>query len=71
MLSYLNISADKSNDIPPATSIQAKSIPVVEAHKAQVKTEVLLEDKVVPVTGFIKAMMKSMTEAMVKITVCT
>ncbi|XP_072940839.1 lipoamide acyltransferase component of branched-chain alpha-keto acid dehydrogenase complex, mitochondrial [Epargyreus clarus] len=64
VLSYLNISADKSNDIPPATSVQAKSIPIVEAHEAHVRTEVLLEDKVVPVTGFIKAMTKSMTEAM-------
>lgn len=63
MLEYLNISADRSNEIPDPTTVQAVSIPVTQA---KVVTEVLLEDRVVPVTGFTKAMVKTMTEAMVK-----
>lgn len=63
LLSYLNISADKSNDVPKSDfSVETISIPVTEA---SAKAEILLEDKKVPVTGFTKAMVKSMTEAMV------
>lgn len=62
-MGYLNISADVSNEIPDPTTIQAVSIPVTQA---RVTTEVLLEDRVVPITGFVKAMLKTMTEAMVK-----
>lgn len=62
LLSYLNISADKSNDVPKSDfSVETISIPVTEA---SAKAEILLEDKKVPVTGFTKAMVKSMTEAM-------
>lgn len=63
MLGYLNITADMSNEVPDPTTVQAVSIPVGQA---KVITEVLLEDRVVPVTGFVKAMVKTMTEAMVK-----
>lgn len=62
MLGYLNISADKSNEIPDSNTVQAISVPVTQA---KVVTEVLLEDKVVPITGFTKAMVKTMTEALV------
>ncbi|XP_026328438.1 lipoamide acyltransferase component of branched-chain alpha-keto acid dehydrogenase complex, mitochondrial [Hyposmocoma kahamanoa] len=61
ILGYLNISADVSNEIPDPTTIQAVSIPVTQA---RVTTEILLEDRVVPITGFVKAMVKTMTEAM-------
>ncbi|CAH2107418.1 unnamed protein product [Euphydryas editha] len=62
LLSHLNITADNSNDVPKSDlSVQAIPIPVNEA---SAKTEILLQDKIVPVTGFTKAMVKSMTEAM-------
>ncbi|CAH0627199.1 unnamed protein product [Chrysodeixis includens] len=61
MLAHLNIDSDASNIVPDPTSVKAVEIPVV---KAQAKVEVLLEDRVVPVSGFTKAMVKSMTEAM-------
>ncbi|RVE42027.1 hypothetical protein evm_013331 [Chilo suppressalis] len=63
VLSHLNISADKSNEVPDVTSssVQAVTYPLTPAH---VKTEMVLDDKTVPVTGFTKAMVKSMTEAM-------
>lgn len=64
VLSYLNITAEKSNELPDLTMVQAVNIPVTVAH-AQAKTEALLEDKVVPISGFTRAMVKSMTEAMV------
>lgn len=60
LLSYLNISSDKSNEVPEnLKEIQA-------THQVISNSEVILEDKVVPVTGFTKAMVKSMTEAMVR-----
>lgn len=62
MLAHLNMSADSSNDIPDMSSVKAVEIPV---QKAQAKVEVVFEDKVVPVTGFTRAMIKSMSEAMV------
>lgn len=62
MLAHLNINSDKSNEIPELSSISAMAIPLVPA---QAKMEVMLEDRVVPVSGFTKAMVKSMTEAMV------
>ncbi|KAJ2946937.1 hypothetical protein O0L34_g16281 [Tuta absoluta] len=61
VLGYLNISSDKSNEVSDPTVVQAQAIPLTAA---QVRTEVLLEDRVVPVTGFTRAMVKSMTEAM-------
>ncbi|KAG6448586.1 lipoamide acyltransferase component of branched-chain alpha-keto acid dehydrogenase complex, mitochondrial [Manduca sexta] len=61
MLAHLNISADKSNEIPDLTSIKAVEIPIT---KAQATVEVVLEDQIKPVTGFTRAMVKSMTEAM-------
>ncbi|XP_026729322.1 lipoamide acyltransferase component of branched-chain alpha-keto acid dehydrogenase complex, mitochondrial [Trichoplusia ni] len=61
MLAHLNIDSDASNIVPDATTVKAVEIPVT---KAQAKVEVLLEDRVVPVSGFTKAMVKSMTEAM-------
>ncbi|CAG5040000.1 unnamed protein product [Parnassius apollo] len=61
VLSHLNMTADKSNEIPDMTTIQAISMPV---SMAQARIEVVMEDKIVPVTGFTKAMVKSMTEAM-------
>ncbi|CAH0749751.1 unnamed protein product [Diatraea saccharalis] len=63
VLSHLNISSDKSNEVPEetSTSLRAVSIPLTAAHA---KTEIILDDRTVPVTGFTKAMVKSMTEAM-------
>ncbi|KAJ0179945.1 hypothetical protein K1T71_004536 [Dendrolimus kikuchii] len=61
MLAHLNINADTSNEIPGVSSVKAIEIPV---QQAQAKVEVIFEDKIVPVTGFTKAMIKSMTEAM-------
>ncbi|XP_049865929.1 lipoamide acyltransferase component of branched-chain alpha-keto acid dehydrogenase complex, mitochondrial [Pectinophora gossypiella] len=61
LLSHLNITSEKSNEIPDITTVQAVSIPVTQA---QAKIEVLFEDKVVPISGFTRAMVKSMTEAM-------
>ncbi|CAK1553650.1 unnamed protein product [Leptosia nina] len=58
LLSYLNISSDKSNEVPEFANIPAPTAQVAP------KPEVILEDKIVPVTGFTKAMVKSMTEAM-------
>lgn len=63
VLSHLNMTSDKSNDLPDKElSIEAISIPMTTA---TAKTEVALENKIVPITGFVKAMVKSMTEAMV------
>ncbi|XP_013141449.1 PREDICTED: lipoamide acyltransferase component of branched-chain alpha-keto acid dehydrogenase complex, mitochondrial isoform X2 [Papilio polytes] len=61
VLAHLNISADKSNEIPSALSVEAKPMPI---SIGSVKIEEILEDKIVPITGFTKAMVKSMTEAM-------
>lgn len=61
MLSHLNINAEESNELPGAISVGAVEIPITQA---KAKLEVILEDKVVPVSGFTKAMVKSMTEAM-------
>ncbi|XP_034824224.1 lipoamide acyltransferase component of branched-chain alpha-keto acid dehydrogenase complex, mitochondrial [Maniola hyperantus] len=58
VLSHLNMTADKSNDVPLA--VEAIPYPMAAA----VAREVILEDKIVPVTGFMKAMVKSMTESM-------
>lgn len=63
ILAHLNISSDKSNEISNTTSVEAMAIPLMQA---QARTEVLLEDKTVPIGGFTKAMVKSMTEAMVR-----
>nr|ARD71207.1 acetyltransferase [Spodoptera exigua] len=61
MLAHLNIDSDGSNKVSDPTSVDAVQIPMTSA---QAKVEVLLEDRVVPVSGFTKAMVKSMTEAM-------
>ncbi|KAJ8732103.1 hypothetical protein PYW08_014833 [Mythimna loreyi] len=61
MLAHLNIDSNASNEVPDASSVNAIPIPLVQA---QAKMEVLLGDRVVPVSGFTKAMVKSMTEAM-------
>ncbi|XP_059062119.1 lipoamide acyltransferase component of branched-chain alpha-keto acid dehydrogenase complex, mitochondrial [Achroia grisella] len=61
LLAHLNISSDKSNEVPEISEIMAVPISVTGA---QARTEVLIEDRTVPVTGFTKAMVKSMTEAM-------
>lgn len=61
MLSHLNINSDDSNEVVLPGSVRAVEIPVT---KAQARVELALEDKVVPVTGFQRAMVKSMTEAM-------
>ncbi|XP_045493614.1 lipoamide acyltransferase component of branched-chain alpha-keto acid dehydrogenase complex, mitochondrial [Colias croceus] len=58
LLSYLNISSDKSNDVPE--TFKSDSSFSTESNKSME----ILEDKVVPVSGFTKAMVKSMTEAM-------
>lgn len=65
MLAHLNIDSDGSNRVtdPDPTSVAAVQIPMTPA---QAKVEVLMEDRVVPVSGFTKAMVKSMTEAMVR-----
>ncbi|XP_045764630.1 lipoamide acyltransferase component of branched-chain alpha-keto acid dehydrogenase complex, mitochondrial [Maniola jurtina] len=61
VLSHLNMTADKSNDVPDNTlAVEAIPFPMTAA----IAREVILEDKVVPVTGFMKAMVKSMTESM-------
>ncbi|CAH2236985.1 jg9478 [Pararge aegeria aegeria] len=61
VLSHLNITSDKSNDVlDKVLSVEAISIPTTTTATA----EFVLEDKIVPVTGFMKAMVKSMTEAM-------
>ncbi|KPI97936.1 Lipoamide acyltransferase component of branched-chain alpha-keto acid dehydrogenase complex, mitochondrial, partial [Papilio xuthus] len=61
VLAHLNMSADKSNEIPSALSVEAKPMAM---SFGSVKIEEILEDKTVPITGFTKAMVKSMTEAM-------
>ncbi|XP_014363397.2 lipoamide acyltransferase component of branched-chain alpha-keto acid dehydrogenase complex, mitochondrial [Papilio machaon] len=61
VLAHLNMSADKSNEIPSALSVEAKPMAM---SIGSVKIEEILEDKIVPITGFTKAMVKSMTEAM-------
>ncbi|XP_038210855.1 lipoamide acyltransferase component of branched-chain alpha-keto acid dehydrogenase complex, mitochondrial [Zerene cesonia] len=58
LLSYLNITSDKSNDIPE--TVKSDSSFSNETNKSME----VLEDKIVPVSGFTKAMVKSMTEAM-------
>lgn len=63
MLAHLNIDSDNSNIVPDPGTVRAIEIPFQKAHA---KVEVLLEDKIIPVTGFTKAMVKSMTEAMVR-----
>ncbi|KAL0892236.1 hypothetical protein ABMA27_015421 [Loxostege sticticalis] len=61
VLDHLNMSSDQSNVVPDVTSVQAVAIPVMQAHA---RTEIVLDDKTVPVSGFTKAMVKTMTEAM-------
>lgn len=61
MLSHLNMSSDSSNDTIDDTSIRAVEMPVYQT----AKVEMLLEDRVVPISGFTRAMVKTMTEAMV------
>ncbi|KOB73370.1 putative dihydrolipoamide branched chain transacylase E2, partial [Operophtera brumata] len=61
MLTHLNTDSDSSSAPPDPTVVKAIEIPTTKAHA---KVEVLLEDRIVPVTGFTKAMVKSMTEAM-------
>lgn len=63
LLAHLNISSDKSNEVPVPDSTQVTAVPI-SVTQAQARTEVLIEDRTVPVTGFTKAMVKSMTEAM-------
>lgn len=63
MLAHLNTDSDSANELPDPTVVKAMEIPTTKAHA---KVEVLLEDRIVPVTGFTKAMVKSMTEAMVR-----
>ncbi|CAB3243704.1 unnamed protein product [Arctia plantaginis] len=60
MLSHLNMNSDSSNDTADVTSIRAVEMPVYQS----AKVELLLEDRVVPISGFTRAMVKSMTEAM-------
>ncbi|XP_041976451.1 lipoamide acyltransferase component of branched-chain alpha-keto acid dehydrogenase complex, mitochondrial [Aricia agestis] len=52
LLSHLNMSSDNSNIVPEPSQIKAATV------------ETVAEDKTVPITGFTKAMVKSMTEAM-------
>ncbi|XP_050682364.1 lipoamide acyltransferase component of branched-chain alpha-keto acid dehydrogenase complex, mitochondrial [Leptidea sinapis] len=60
LLAYLNMTSDKSNEVPePAKKSIPKYTPTRES-----KSDAVTEDKVVPVSGFTKAMVKSMTEAM-------
>ncbi|XP_068630453.1 lipoamide acyltransferase component of branched-chain alpha-keto acid dehydrogenase complex, mitochondrial [Battus philenor] len=61
VLSHLDITADKSNEIPAIPSINSIPIPV---STERVQIETILEDRVTPITGFTKAMVKSMTAAM-------
>lgn len=63
VLGFLNISSDKSNEVPVdmSTTARTQEVPFTPA---KAKIEPVLEDKTVPVTGFTKAMVKSMTEAM-------
>lgn len=66
---YLNISSDKSNEVPVFESDGAvKSQTISFPQRTAAKAEFVAEDKIVPVTGFTKAMVKSMTESMVNIT---
>lgn len=64
MLAYLNLDSNNSNEIPDPTAVRAMEIPT---YKAIAKVEVVLDDRIVPVTGFTKAMVKSMTESMVRL----
>ncbi|CAH2075244.1 unnamed protein product, partial [Iphiclides podalirius] len=61
VLAHLNMTSDKSNEVSDLNSVNAISMPV---SMAQAKVEVVLEDRVIPISGFTKAMVKSMTEAM-------
>lgn len=66
ILSHLNITSDKSNEVTEkldATTVKASRIAVTQAHAI---AEVLLEDRTVPISGFTRAMVKTMTEAMVR-----
>lgn len=63
MLAHLNLDSNDSNELPDPTTVRAMAIPTTKAHA---KVEVVLDDRIVPVTGFTKAMVKSMTEAMVR-----
>lgn len=62
-MGYLNISSDKSNEIPMEIP-ERQTAPTITNIKTE---EEVLEDKIVPVTGFTRAMVKSMTEAMVNL----
>lgn len=64
VLSHLNISSDKSNDVQQDVSVGTVSKSIDAS--ASMKAEIIAEDKIVPITGFTKAMVKSMTEAMVR-----
>lgn len=55
VLAHLGISAEKSNEVPDA-SVQAVQTQVAKAEPAV--------DRTVPITGFMKAMVKSMSESM-------
>ncbi|XP_013189521.2 lipoamide acyltransferase component of branched-chain alpha-keto acid dehydrogenase complex, mitochondrial isoform X2 [Amyelois transitella] len=61
VLSHLNINAEKSNEVPDMSVVTAASIPMIPAY---IETEIMLEDRTVPISGFTRAMVKSMTEAM-------
>ncbi|KAL4710529.1 hypothetical protein ACJJTC_008931, partial [Scirpophaga incertulas] len=62
VLSHLNITSEKSNEIPEEVStVQAMSLPITQA---RAHTEMMLDDRTVSVSGFTKAMVKSMTESM-------
>ncbi|CAG9127021.1 unnamed protein product [Plutella xylostella] len=61
ILSHLNMSSDTSNVVPAASFVAAETIPVAVAKASAVLVK---EDRTVPISGFTKAMVKSMTEAM-------
>lgn len=68
ILSHLNMSSDTSNVVPAASFVAAETIPVAVAKASAV---LVREDRTVPISGFTKAMVKSMTEAMVSFVLYT
>ncbi|GBP44370.1 Lipoamide acyltransferase component of branched-chain alpha-keto acid dehydrogenase complex, mitochondrial [Eumeta japonica] len=61
VLSHLNITSDESNTVPAVSAVESEPV-IVPSRISTIGT--IAEDKIVPITGFTKAMVKSMTESM-------
>ncbi|XP_047986122.1 lipoamide acyltransferase component of branched-chain alpha-keto acid dehydrogenase complex, mitochondrial [Leguminivora glycinivorella] len=59
VLAHLGISAEKSNEVPDASALAVQAVQITAA-----KAVPAVEDRTVPITGFMKAMLKSMSESM-------